>query len=420
MTVIEKLKVFKEKDDKYYLKAKDNSHIDIEHKDKKLKFKLHKWDKEASIEVTLDMVEANTHTFIDNRIEIKDSKQKLRVYPIDSRSTKDFYGDSYDVIQVQDGGIRYEVEYLEKPSVNFYYESLVCKNTKWSLQNPLTQQEIEEGVQRPLNVDYSYSVYHATKKHNKYKTGKMLHRYRPIAIDALGNKAWCSMEVDRYIDPTSLKVTIPQQFLDEATYPVTIDPDFGYTDIGGTDYQWIAATSGWRRGSAWTMVTDGQASSLKAYVWHTFTTQIGKAIIYEKDSIAPGSHGQVAAPVENVGIAQAAHWEEWIMGNEALDNGETYILTVMGKWVFEKGETGYVKGDEDGAVDSYQQQHLSAFPDDYANPSNPWVRAAEVVTIDYSIYIPAVGWSGKISGITDPAKIMGIEVSGIAKVKGIE
>lgn len=31
-----------------------------------------------------------------------------------------------------------------------------------------------------------------------------------------------------------------------------------------------------------------------------------------------------------------------------------------------------------------------------------------------------VGWTGKISGVTNPAKIMGVEVANIAKVKGVE
>ena len=34
-------------------------------------------------------------------------------------------------------------------------------------------------------------------------------------------------------------------------------------------------------------------------------------------------------------------------------------------------------------------------------------------------YIPVVGWTGKISGVTNPAKIMGVDVANIAKVKGV-
>lgn len=38
------------------------------------------------------------------------------------------------------------------------------------------------------------------------------------------------------------------------------------------------------------------------------------------------------------------------------------------------------------------------------------------VEVDYT---PPVGWTGKISGVTNPAKIMGVAVANIAKVKGV-
>ena len=217
------LQIVQDASSKYHFKTKDDRHIDIEHKNKRLKFKLHKWNKEASIEVFLNMVEADTHKFSGNKIEVEDSKKKVRVYPIDTRSTADFYGDATDDIQCHDGGLRYELIYKEKPLNNFFDTPLVCTNTRWSKQPFLTREEITEGTRRPLNVEGSYAIYHVSKKNNQYMTGKMLHRYRPIAIDALGNKAWCGMEVDRPIDPTNIRTTIPQQFLDEAVYPSYID-----------------------------------------------------------------------------------------------------------------------------------------------------------------------------------------------------
>lgn len=46
-----------------------------------------------------------------------------------------------------------------------------------------------------------------------------------------------------------------------------------------------------------------------------------------------------------------------------------------------------------------------------------------VATTRYSLYgsgaEPAVGWTGEIAGVTDPASIMGIDVEGIETVKGV-
>ncbi len=382
MSALEKLKIFKDKKDKYHFKAKDNSHIDIDHKDKKLKFKLNKWDKEASVEVFLDMVEADIHTFIDNKIEIEDSKKKIRVYPLDTRSTKDFYGDTTDDIQCHDGGLRYDVEYFEKPPTNFYDESLVCINTRWSKQPFLTQEDIGRGVVCPINVEGSYAIYHVSKKNNQYMTGKMLHRYRPIAIDALGNKAWCDMEVDRYIDPTSMRVTIPQQFLDEAIYPVTIDPDFGYTTIGTAGGSAIADSAVCnRKGSAWSMpAPGGTANYIKAYIGTAGVVVTDcRVFINQKDSVAAGEHGQIATK-ENLLCGAAYHWEEFTLSGETLTEAVVYILSVMGKPHGTKDDYN-IKFDLNGAVDSYDENQT------YGAPENPWVDTPDGVTRDYSIYV---------------------------------
>jgi hypothetical protein len=413
VAVTEKLKIFKDKKDKYHFKTKDDSHIDIEYKDRYIKLKLHKWDKEVSIEVSLDMIKADTHTFIDNKIEIEDANKKVRVYPIDKRSTKDFYGDALDEEQVHDGGIRYEVVYLEKPLINYFDVLITCKNTRWTKQPPLTQQELDNGDMRPLNVDGSYAVYHVSKKNNQYKTGKMIHVYRPLAIDALGNKAWCEIDVEGYIDPTSMRVTIPQQFLDEAVYPVVIDPDLGYTAIGGTTETIVLNGAITRNGSAWTMPENGTVNYMRARLSGDNVVTDFKAIINQKDSGGAGTHGEVAGPVENLAVPIAAHWEEFTFAGEGLTNAVTYILNVIGKGLV-KGRFFLAK-DTNGAVASYDET-----PGTYAPIDDPWVEAAAGTTIDYSIYVNySVGWTGKISGVVAPAAIAGVPKANIQSVKGV-
>jgi len=289
----EKLRIFKDEENKYHFKTKTDNRVDIEHKDKRLRFKLNKWGGEASAEVFLDMVEADTHTFIGNKIEIEDSKKKIRIYPIDTRSTKDFYGDILDDIQVEDGGLRFELVYKEKPPTYPFNISIVSKNLRWSRQPFLTQEDIEKGIKCPFNVEGSLAVYHISKKNNEYLTGKAFHVYRPIAEDALGNKAWCEIEVDRYIDPTSLTVTPPQEFMDDAVYPVVIDPDFGETGIGGSAWP-IASNDGKgglisiRSGSAHTMpAPGGTANYIRAYIGGDVVCDC-KAFINQRDSGGAG------------------------------------------------------------------------------------------------------------------------------------
>ncbi len=88
---------------------------------------------------------------------------------------------------------------------------------------------------RPANVVGSYAVYSKTDANNvngtNYGAGKVMHIFRPQAVDASGNTAWCEMHYD---GSDTLTVTCPQTFLDSATYPVSVDPTFGYTTVGGT------------------------------------------------------------------------------------------------------------------------------------------------------------------------------------------
>ena len=215
-------------------------------------------------------------------------------------------------------------------------------------------------------------------------TGKILHRYRPIAIDANGNKAWCNDEVDRYIDPTNIRTTTPQQFLDEAVYPVTVDPDLGYTAIGGGVYHIRQETIPKRRGSSWTMPVDGTANYIRARIRGSAgVTNDCKAMVNQKDSGGANVHAQITATVENLACAEAEHWEQFNNAGEALVNGVTYIPNIIAK-AGDKGDNYFLKGDTDGgAVSSYEHSNAA-----YAVIPDPWINASIHGTIiDHSIYV---------------------------------
>ncbi|GAI09411.1 unnamed protein product, partial [marine sediment metagenome] len=212
----EKLKIIKDAPTRYHFKTKDDQWVAIEHKDRQLVLGLYKWGEEASLELSLDMVLSDKHQFLENKVELETPASKLRAYPIDARSTGELYGDSDDFTQCEDGGLRFELILKVKPPTNSFIVPIKSKNLRFSYQPFITEQDMADGTSRPLNVEGSYAVYHATKKNNQYMTGKAFHIYRPIAEDALGNKAWCSLLIDGYIDPKNLTIAAPQQFLDKA------------------------------------------------------------------------------------------------------------------------------------------------------------------------------------------------------------
>jgi hypothetical protein len=89
-----------------------------------------------------------------------------------------------------------------------------------------TDAELAVGSERPPEVVGSYAVY--CDQRNQYQTGKLLHIYRPIFIDANGVEEYGTLD----ITDNEMTVTVNQDWLDNATYPVTLDPTIGYDTMG--------------------------------------------------------------------------------------------------------------------------------------------------------------------------------------------
>jgi len=62
-------------------------------------------------------------------------------------------------------------------------------------------------------------------------------------------------------------------------------------------------------------------------------------------------------------------------------------------------------------------------PEDYSDPKNPiegyWTDYAAMCTQVYVVVGYTSGWSGKMSGVASPAKVMGVAAADIAAVKGV-
>ena len=132
-------------------------------------------------------------------------------------------------------GINMDFEISSKPSSNVIELSLKSKNLLYFRQD----EESDPRKVRPPRVVGSYAVYHAEdKKDNEYKTGKAFHIFRPWAEDATKNRVWCDLNIptkdNGELTGENATLTIPQDFLDEATYPVYVDPTIGYESVGAS------------------------------------------------------------------------------------------------------------------------------------------------------------------------------------------
>jgi len=165
------------------------------------------------------------------------------------------------------GDLEWSMKLRDKPPINVFSMPIQSENLKFYYQSPLYEEYgfsepfsnstffvnathvmrlingtwVNEAY-RPENVVGSYAVYHATKGNmhkseedaEKYKTGKAFHIYRPKLIDAEGKTAWADLSIDE--KRGVLTITLPQDFLDRAAYPVVVDPTFGYESAGGSTH----------------------------------------------------------------------------------------------------------------------------------------------------------------------------------------
>jgi len=238
--------------------------------------------------------------------------------------TPDYEVHQYDKPEVsEDGGLEFEWVLKNKPKSNVLQATIQTQGLDFFKQLPLTQKQIDEGFEISDNLINSYAVYHKTKRGNiiggnEYKIGKAFHINRPEAVDAIGNKTWCDLNI--YEDKGMLEVVIPQVFLDKAVYPVVVDPTFGYTTIGTYSNDMSPKTF---TGSIFTLSTGASVSSLTFYSKDTYTygDVKMKACIHSSTGSILGTTNEV--------VRSQSFAVEWIQAdfatNVELSAGDYYL-----------------------------------------------------------------------------------------------
>lgn len=211
----------------------------------KEKVKLRKWEDDISLDI-------NSNYSDIELLEIdEDGKKKYK------QKSKDIETVAYKLntgskTYLEEGGIEYEIVLYTKPNTNIFTIPLTLNNVTLYYQGFLENTESDgstweiiqgDKMVRPVEINSSYAVYADGKKNNEYKTGKICHILRPKAVDSNGDEQWGTFNDDAN-ETGYLVITIPQKFLDNAKYPVIIDPTFGYTSVGASNWI-VAANSIW-------------------------------------------------------------------------------------------------------------------------------------------------------------------------------
>lgn len=176
------------------------------------------------------------------------------------------------------------------------------------------------GLQRYQSpgVPGSYAVYHKTKRDHivgltNYKCGKIGHLYCPKFIDALGNSVWGTLTVLNGV----LTETIPQDFLNSATYPIRSNATFGYVAKGMTSDSAGESTSYLELDAA-SPVGGGTLTNLTICMTPGSTNTIRYAFYGETSNVPSTRHARDAALVTVPNTVK--DWYSNISGNHEQDS----------------------------------------------------------------------------------------------------
>jgi len=338
--------------------------------------KLKRWDNEVNVSFRLvgDFSGASV-TRDGNKIKCVKDKIECHLYELPPKE------------RMESGGLEFEVILKEKPTTNVIKMSIETKGLRFNYQPPLTEEEqIFDGrtvtetevkdkdgnvlIYRPENVVGSYAAYHKTKKNHRigdknYKCGKAFHIYRPKIEDSDGNWVWGELNIDE--DKKELTVTIPQEFLNNAVYPVrhAAGATFGYTSEPVTSE---FSPANYIMGTPATISENGDGVSISRYTRRGGVNSDTKCALYltSDDSFVKGT--------EEVELTSTSF--DWIDYNftdtpSLIASTEYYLCT----W----SENGFYSRRDTGVDSKYKSQTYNGWPDPVAS----WTNYA---TIEYSIY----------------------------------
>ncbi len=340
--------------------------------------KFNRWDGEGFIKLGLPTGKTGEPVIDGNTIKWIEPDLEADFYPIETRIVivKNKDGEDVEFKQCERGGFEFEVILKKKPLTNKIVLDMETQGLVFHYQPPLTQEEIEKGCIRPDNVVGSYAVYHSAKSKfhsntddaEKYKCGKAFHIYRPKITDAEGNWIWGAFDRDA-VEVKQLIITIDQEWLDNAHYPIVIDPTFGYTDEGASSGAYSGNDI---YGSLHTAPANGIANSISAYGTRHYDNRYIKGVIAD--------HNDLTILADGVSDVSESYWgisTKWLTAeyssSTALVASHEYVLGIIVSGSF---YLRYDSGDTD-------QGHYDT-SNDYGTPTDP--TDAQHNNNIYSIY----------------------------------
>jgi hypothetical protein len=272
--------------------GKDEAEIgDFKTKEFKPHAKLKRWEGESSFSIEFpeskvpDNKKSVDLSAVTNRVEWDSPELYALFYKkgTEQVNKQDAQGRTRTFTINENGGLEFELVLKDIPVSNVISFPIESEGLKFYYQGLPTEQELAAGVTRPDEIIGSYAVYHESKRGGKYMAGKAFHIYRPKIIAADGNWTWGQLKIEEIasspsaprndvtsviaseVEPSQarvilrsdsdegskdldsssldrlgtqndrvLTITIDRDWLDNAAYPVIVDPTFGYDTQGAS------------------------------------------------------------------------------------------------------------------------------------------------------------------------------------------
>jgi len=212
------------------------------------------------------------------------------------------------------GLVQFDFTFYTKPKSNHIVLDIdLPPKAELYYQPELTQEEIDEGCIRPDWVVGSYAVY--------LEGRKLGHFARPHATDANGNWTWGTLQWDE--STKKLTKIIPQEWLDNAAYPITIDPTFGRTTAGGTGY-----TQRQQYQYSYGPFTAPENGTITDVYWYGYIYRGNSGTMYYGvHDKGAGDYPGTLLGSNSVGIGGGAAWRSVSGLSIPMTGGNTYYLS---------------------------------------------------------------------------------------------
>ena len=238
--------------------------------------------------------------------------------------------------------------------------------------------------------------------------GKSYHIFRPKIIDADKNWTWGALNID--IQAGMLTITIDQDFLNNAVYPVIVDPTFGNTDYG-------ANSTGYPENKPHciyaTPASSGTATKITACNWYNNSSSQhkSKCALYESD------RDFIQSTSELVDQGGDFTWKDYNFTPGVPITAQEYRIAF---WASEPA-VGYITWRYDDVsptiVEERQVKVYNGWPDPFEDGADD-TRHFSV----YCSYTEFTGWMQDLSGMANAniGSVAGVSKGNIQSISGKE